>query len=343
MRSSALPLFPLPCLLADVGGTNARFSLLGTNGLLLSLMLRLETSGAADFTDTVRRAVADGGYPALRSFLLAVAGPVVGQRSVLSNAATTGGALRIDGPALASALGLDQGLLLNDFEALCLSLPFLKPDAMMTLGEGTSLPGAPMVAVGPGTGLGVGALLRHGSGWLPVASEGGHVGLGPEGVDEIALWPHLGEGMIAAEDVLSGRGLSRLYRGICAMVAGESRDATPAAITERALAGTDPQAADAVRTFFRLLARFSGDTALTFGAQGGLFIGGGIAPRFRHSAWLNDGSFAAGARNRGRASGYLAGVPIHLITAADAALQGLAAVAVNPDQFDLDLKSRLWR
>jgi glucokinase len=338
-----MTLFPYPCLLADVGGTNARFAMVETPGGPMSPMLRLESGAEADFAVTVRRALATGGFPAPRSFLLAVAGPVQDRRAVLTNAATSRGALVIDGPALAGQLGLDQGLLLNDFEALCLALPFLGAGGVKPLDAGAAVSGGAMVVVGPGTGLGVGAVLRHGAVWLPVASEGGHVGLGPESLEDMALWPHLGDGLISGEDLLSGRGLARLYRAVASMRSASMLDDAPSAITERALAGEDGLAIKTMELFFRLLARFAGDMALVFGATGGIFIGGGIAPRFGDWPLLTSGAFAAAARDRGRASGYLADIPIQLITAPDAALRGLAAVAANPDGFAMDFIQRCWR
>ncbi len=338
-----MTLFPYPCLLADVGGTNARFALIETPDAPMSPMLRLESGAEADFAVTVRRALETGGFPAPRSFLLAVAGPVHARRAALTNTVTSRGALVIDGAALAGQLGLDQGLLLNDFEALCLALPFLGTDELMRLGAGEAVPGGAMAVMGPGTGLGVGALLRHGAVWLPVASEGGHVGLGPESVEDMTLWPHLGDGLISGEDILSGRGLTRLYRGLADMRSAVVLDDAPAAITARALTRQDKLATETMELFFRLLARFAGDMALVFGATGGIFIGGGIAPRFKDWSLLISGAFAAAARDRGHASGYLANIPINLITAPDAALQGLAAVAANPDGFALDFDQRCWR
>ncbi len=338
-----MTLFPYPCLLADVGGTNARFAMVETPGGRMLPMLRLESGAEADFAVTVRRALETGGFPAPRSFLLAVAGPVHDRRAVLTNAATSRGALVIDGPTLAEKLGLDQGFLLNDFEALCLALPFLGADGLMCLGPGEAVPGGAMAVVGPGTGLGVGALLRHGAVWLPVASEGGHVGLGPESVEDMKLWPYLGEALISGEDLLSGRGLTRLYRAVAGMRSSVVLDDAPAAITQRALGGQDRLAIETIELFFRLLARFAGDTALVFGATGGIFIGGGIAPRLRAWNWLTSGAFAAATRHRGRASGYLEDIPIYLITAPDAALQGLAAVAAHPHGFALNFDQRCWR
>jgi glucokinase len=338
-----MPLFPYPCLLADVGGTNARFAMVETPGGPMSPMLRLKSGAEADFGVTVRRALETGGFPVPRSFLLAVAGPVHDRRAGLTNAATSRGALLIDGPALTRELGLDQGVLLNDFEALCLALPFLGADGLMRLGTGEAVPGGAMAVVGPGTGLGVGALLRHGTVWLPVASEGGHVGLGPESVEDMKLWPYFGEGLISGEDLLSGRGLTRLYRAVAGIRSSVVLDDSPAAITQRALVGEDRLAIETMELFFRMLARFAGDMALVFGATGGIFIGGGIAPRFKEWSLLTSGAFAATARDRGRASGYLADIPVHLIAAPDAALQGLAAVAANPADFALDYDQRCWR
>jgi glucokinase len=343
MRLPPAASFPFPCLLADIGGTNARFALVRSAGERLSPMLRLQTTGEADFAATIRKAIIAGNFPAPRSALIAVAGPVVERRATLSNAATASGAIFIDGPALVEQIGLEQGLLFNDFEALCLALPFLTAESVMTLGAGSAHPAGPMVVAGPGTGLGVGGLLRYADAWLPVASEGGHVGIGPETAEEQRIWPHLGGGMISAEDVLSGRGLSRLYRAVALAAETSVEIDTPAAITERALSGADALAEKTISLFFGLLARFTGDMALMFCATGGIFVGGGIAPRFAGTHWLMDGMFASAARDRGRASGFLASIPIQLITAPDAALQGLAAITANPSRFLLDFGARLWR
>jgi glucokinase len=336
-----MPLFPTPVLLADVGGTNARFSVVTESGGGLSPMQMLATGGEADFAATVMKAIAEGGYPPPRSFLLAVAGPMEGRSVTLTNARAAGEALAIDGPVLAAALNLDQGLLFNDFEALCMALPVLPRQGLMPLGGGTAIAGEPMLVVGPGTGLGVGALLRKDGVWLPVASEGGHVDIGPRTREDFALWPCLGDSPLSAEDLLSGRGLQRLHSGICRLLGQPMPDDTPAAIAERALAGGDAAADRTIERFFALLARFASDMALTFGARGGVFIGGGIAPRLRDV--LDVAAFTAAFEDKGRASAYLRDIPVNLITAPDAALQGLAAVATEPALFALDYAGRCWR
>ncbi len=334
---------PYPCLVADVGGTNARFAILTGPDAALSDMHRLDTSGEADFARTTERAIAAAGFPAPRSMLLAVAGPPVGKRAQLSNTTVEGGRLTVDGNALADALGLEQGLLFNDFEALSLSLPFLGPDDVVGLAErcgDTAVP-APMVVVGPGTGLGVGGLLPVGGRWLPAAGEGGHVMLGPATADEMRFWPHLGGMAFSAEDLLSGRGLSRLYRASAASLGEPQGDDSPPAIAERALAGSEKAASDAVRWLFLLLARFAGDMAMVLGARGGVFIGGGIAPRLR--SLLDEAAFVEAFRGDGRGVGFLLPIPVSLIIAPDAALKGLAAVARRPELFALDYAARRWR
>lgn len=332
--------FPFPCLVADVGGTNARFATLAAPDAQLSPMLRLDTGADADFARTARRALDAGRFAQPRSFLLAVAGPVSGREATLTNASTPGGRLAVEGGRLAASLGLADGLLLNDFEALSLALPFLGAGSLDRIGGGAADAAAPMAVVGPGTGLGVGALAPSGTRWLPMASEGGHVSIGPVTADERLYWPFLGDGEAGAEDLLSGRGLSRIYRACVAQARSAAQDDDPAAIAARALAGEDSSAADAARRLLALLARFAGDMALTLGARGGLFIGGGVAPRLL--PLLDRDAFMRCFQGNGHRAEYLRPVAVNLIRAPDAALQGLAAVARAPESFALDYAGRRW-
>jgi glucokinase len=333
-------LFPYPQLVADVGGTNARFAIAGEPGAPLPPTLRLDTTGHEDFAETALRAMEAGAWPRPKSFLLAVAGPVRDRKATLTNAQAGGRSVMIDGPSLAARLGLEQGIMLNDFEALALTLPLLETSDVARIADAALLPAAPMLVVGPGTGLGVAAVLRHGDVWLPLASEGGHVGIGPYTPLERAYWPHLGEGPFSAEDLLSGRGLSRLYRAIAASQGSELLDDSPAQVTERGLARQDEASPVTLRSFIMLLARFAGDMALAFGARGGVFIGGGIAPRL--SELIVTGAFRSAFAGSGHGSNYLADIPISLITRHDAALKGLAGLGANPLRFGLNDAGRLW-
>ncbi len=334
-------MFPYPLLLADVGGTNARFAIVPKKGAPLSPTGRLDTASGEDFAETVFRAIESFGFPRPRSFLLAVAGPIRDRKVRLTNARPGGQGLMIDGPDLARRLNLAQGLMLNDFEALALTLPLLEPADSTPIMDGEPLIGAPLLVIGPGTGLGVAAVLRHDERWLPVASEGGHAGIGPQTAVDAAFWPHLGESRFSAEDLLSGRGLSRLYRAVGASAGGAaSGDDSPSRVTELGLAGQDQTAAAAIRMFLALLARFAGDMALALGARGGVFIGGGIAPRLQRL--IEPAAFRAEFVGGGGRAQFLQGAPVSLITRPDPALKGLAGIGEDPLRFGIGYASRLW-
>ncbi len=335
------PHLPHPCLVADVGGTNARFAMVTEPDAPLSPLLRLQTSARGDFAETVADAIKTAGFPPPRTLVVAVAGPVQGKRAELTNAATPTGKLALGGPRLASRLNLDQGLLLNDFEALSIATPFLAPADVLEIGGSSPVTGGAVLVVGPGTGLGVGALLGTDGRLLPVASEGGHVGIGPETPAEWRLWPHLGAGRLSAEDLISGRGLHRIYRAIAARHGVEAILADPAAVTRAAVDGNDHQAQEAALLFLDLLARFAGDMALAFCAVGGTFIGGGVTPRLR--ALIDPGRFRERFEDKGPLAAYLRSIPVRLILSDAAALSGLAAVAARPQRFQLDYANRLWR
>jgi glucokinase len=333
--------FPYPCLLADVGGTNARFAYLETPDAPVSTTVRLPTNEHRDFTDTVRAALKRGAFPKPRSFLLAAAGAIEGKGLTLSNATIMGGPLKVDGPTLRDELQLEQGILLNDFEALSLSLPFIPKTGLMAVGGKTVKDETPQIVVGAGTGLGVGALLNHNGRYIPLASEGGHTAMGPESADDIALWPLLGSGRISGDDLLSGRGLTRLYRALGQLLGVDLLDDAPSAISARALSGTEPLAEKTVDRFLLLLGRFAGDMAITFGARSGVFIGGGIAPRL--ASIIPASLFREAFEAKEMHHAIMTTIPAWLIIAPDPALIGLAQLALTPEKFSLDYKGRFWR
>jgi glucokinase len=332
--------FPFPCLLADVGGTNARFASIEKHDAPVSATLRLETGTSDDFSETVEKAIFQGQFPRPRSFLLAAAGAVEGRRLTLSNAATLRGLLIVDGPELCRRLQLEQGILLNDFEALSLALPFIPEDGLLAIGGGVAVPKTPQIVIGAGTGLGVGALLKHEARFIPLASEGGHTAVGPESGADFALWPHLGAGRISGDDVLSGRGLTRLYRALAQNAGVAMQDETPAAISLRALEGSESLAVQTVDLFLAYLGRFAGDMALTFGARNGVFIAGGIAPRF--ASRILQSPFRKAFEAKDMHQTIMQSIPTWLITAADPTMIGLAELARYPAKFSLDFADRNW-
>ena len=183
-----------------------------------------------------------------------------------------------------------------------------------------------MVVLGPGTGLGVAALVDSPAGRVAVATEGGHVTFGAVNRDELALLRQVvpDPGYLGAEEILSGRGLVALYRALSGRTEGGFRAPD---IVERALTNKDPLATRTIEQFVAWLGRFAADVALAHGARGGVYIAGGIAPNIVDA--MVTGAFRAAFDNKGSHSAYVASIPIHVIkTGADAGLRG-AAIALS--------------
>ncbi len=262
-------------LLGDIGATNAKFALL-SNGALGSV----KSYAVADFprfVDVVAAFLDSDCRPlAVREALLAVAGPVEDNRCVLTNCPWT-----FDAGELCTALGFAKVHLCNDFEATALSLPHLTAADLYPLGEGKAVRGAPMAVLGPGTGLGVACLVPGSYGSTVVASEGGHVTMAAASRREDAIIDHLRRqfGHVSAERVISGAGLENLYRAVVTLDGAHAPTRDAAGITKAALDGDCPSARMALEVFCAMLGTVAGNVALTFGARGGVYIAGGIAPR----------------------------------------------------------------
>ena len=331
------PVFPFPALLADIGGTNARFCLQPAADAPLSPMVRLGTHGYPSFVRAAEAAIAQIGGPRPCSLLVGAAGPVHDRAVTLTNANW-----RIDGPHTIDAMGLEQGLLLNDFETLALAAPALAPSDIMEIGH--VAPGAGLaLVVGPGTGLGVGALAQVEGRFLPMASEGGHTGLAAGNDKEHAVLGRLGatSGRVRAELLIAGPGLMRIYQALTEINAHPVVVIEPAEIVARALAASDPIAVESVQLWLGLMARFCGDMALSFMASGGVLLAGGILPRLR--SLIDPAAFRRAFEDNDAHARLLASIPVHLIVAEEPAFIGLAALARAPERYILDYAKRLWR
>jgi glucokinase len=330
--------FPFPVLLCDIGGTNARFALKISPDSNLRPGPRLKTPSYRSFEAALAAAFEEFGVRP-RSVIACAAGPVSGRTIRLTNAAWS-----IDGPAAVAELGLDQGLLLNDFEAQALALPALEAGWTTPIGPPIERSRGAKLVLGIGTGLGAAALVDVEGRHLALASEAGHVDFGPVGPVESALWPHIdlsGHGRVSAETLLSGEGLARLHRARCA-AAGQSPPALDqVALVERALAQPDGPEARTLALVWTLAARFAGDLALTLLATGGVTFSGGILPRL--AAFLNPRAFRARFEDKAPFGDFLRRVPTDLVIAADVVLPGMVAIAAKPDRYIIDYGSRAWR
>ena len=327
-----------PILLGDIGGTNARFSILADAQAAPVDFPNVRTADFANIDDAIQAATVDRGAIRPRSAVLAVAGPVDGDEIDLTNSDWV-----VRPGTLNARFGMSDIVVLNDFEAQALATAALDPARMLRIGGGEAEDGASRVVLGPGTGLGVAGMVHARGIWIPVPGEGGHVDLGPRTARDLQIWPHLEaiDGRISGEQMLCGRGLVNIYRAVAAANGRPPRLATPPDISGAALAGSDADAAEALELFVTCLGRLAGDLALVFMSRGGVFLTGGIPQKIVPA--LERGGFRAAFEDKAPHGALLAAMPVYIITDPRAALAGLAAFARTPERFGVETEGRRWR
>jgi len=337
MAATASPVqVPFPALIGDIGGTNARFALVPDRDAPLQVFRSVATADFPTIEDAIEASVPAHSSLRPRSAIIDIAGPISGDAVRLTNAHWM-----IRPRDVMAKLGIEDVILLNDFEALALALTALGAEDLVSTGGHPTASGAKVV-IGPGTGLGVGALVEAGGLWVPVPGEGGHVAFGPDEEDEFPLWDNIEPelGRISAEAILCGRGMVRLYRAVAKTEGCDAILTTPAKITKVALDGSDPVAVRTVSLWVRFLGRLAGDMALVFMARGGVYIGGGIPPRLL--PFLRDDEFRRVFEKKAPHEAAMAEIPTYVIVGENPALQGLAAFARTPEKFGVNLAGRRW-
>ena len=326
-----------PILIGDVGGTNARFSLLVDAFAVPKAFPVVQTADFASIDDAIQASVLDKTSIQPKSAVLAVAGPIDGDEIDLTNCPWV-----VRPQQMLASLGMEELIVLNDFEAQALAISALGEGSRTQIGGGAAHEGASRVVLGPGTGLGVAGLVRARKMWIPVAGEGGHVDLGPRSDRDRAIWPHLQtiEGRVSGEQVLCGRGLVNLYQAIAAVDGAEAPHTTPAEITEAAVNHKDPLSIEAVDLFATYLGRLAGDLALIFMARGGVFIAGGIFQRI--IPILKADQLRAAFEDKAPHTELMRDIPLYVVTEPLAALAGLATFARTPRFFGLETRGRRW-
>ena len=328
--------FPFPLLVCDTGGTNVRFALATEPGAALSEIIHLRTDDYPGLAEAIEAAAPKlGSRP--RSAIACGAGPVVGRTLKLTNAPWV-----MDGPEAARRTGLAQGLLLNDFEAQALSLPAVPEAWVKRIGPLPFGPEGPQVILGPGTGLGVAALVEADGRFTAVSSEACHIDFGPVWPEEFAIWPHLerAHGRVTSESVISGIGLSRVHRARMMAQGHVDPHLNPPAVTAAAQAEPDGEAATSLRLYWRIVARFAGDMAVTFVATGGVTLAGGVLPRVVD--FLDEATFRQAFEAKAPVDGLAKRIPTRLVTREETVLLGMAAIGAAPDRYAIDYGSRAW-
>lgn len=325
-----------PRLVADIGGTNARFGWLGEPGAAITQVRQLPVLAHAGPTQAAQAYLSElqslpgAAYRAPRRAALAVATALGGDQVELTNSHWSFSQARLQ-----ADLGLDALLVLNDFEALAMSLPRLVAGQLSCRQPLPAEPCGTLAVIGPGTGLGVGGVVQTRSGWAALSGEGGHATLAAADDFEHELLAHVRREFshVSAERLLSGIGLPVLHRAVSAVLGIPAEPLSAEQVVERGLTGNDAPCAHTLDSFCALLGGFAGNVALTLGARGGVYIGGGIVPR------LGERFFASQFRERFEAKGrfreYLESIPTPLITDTLAALTG-AALALEQEAMRAD-------
>jgi glucokinase len=308
-------------LLGDIGATNARLMLWrgGPGPVANRLVAELPDLAAA-----IRAALAAAGDPPIAGAAFGVAGPVEDGVCRMTNSGWV-----IDAAAIAAAFAIPHVRVVNDFAALAHAMPHLLPSELHAIGGGCAVPDAPVLVVGPGSGLGVATLVPLPAGPIVLSGEGGHGTLAGADAREDAVLALLRArfGHASAERALSGPGLEALHAAVAALDGAAVPARSAAEVTAAGLAGSCPVAREALDLFCALLGGFAGNLALAVGARGGVRIGGGIPPRIL--GHLEASRFRARFEAKGRFCDWLAAVPTEVVLRPDAAFPGLAALAAG--------------
>ncbi|MCE4555200.1 glucokinase [Pelomonas cellulosilytica] len=327
-----MPRFDSPRLLADIGGTYARFTLETSPGEFTQTA-SLRCADHADFHAAVRAYLGGLSWPEGEPQLIAhaavaIANPVEGDRVRMTNYHWQ---FSID--EMRQRLGLDTLVVVNDFTALAMALPRLADADVRQVGGGQARRPSVIGLLGAGTGLGVSGLIPAGEGWIALGTEGGHTNFGPRDEREMDIlkfaWQSLGpdQDHVSYERLISGPGLELIYRALAARNHVDTPPLPAPAITQRALEDGDALCRETLDVFCGLLGTAAANLAVTLGSLGGIYIGGGIVPRL--GAYFDSSPFRTRFEDKGRFRDYVSAIPTFVITAEQATFKGASAILEN--------------
>ncbi len=328
-----------PYVVADIGGTNARYGLVTgeqNNIYDISAQVTFNCSDFENFGDSLQAyfdhldhtVFSDGQRNGKRSELVkfacvAIAGPVSGDQVKMTNLNWVFSIADVE-----SRFGLQKLEVINDFTAQACAINHLSEKDLLPIKSVSTSNECGLgnkAILGPGTGLGVAGLVKTPAGYFPVAGEGGHVDLAPRTEKEIQILQSLQQqlGHVSAETLLCGPGLLSLYGEVVKLNGRASKCTMPDEVTRNALAQSDEDCEEALSIFCALLGSFAGNVALTLGARGGVYLSGGILPQVREFLMKSD--FVNRFKSKGAMSGFVNDVSVSLITHDQPALIGAAA------------------
>jgi glucokinase len=318
-------------LLADIGGTNARFALAEATAPAPLVAGSAREYAVADFpslADAARTYLEAAGAKS-HAMVAAVAGRIDGDEARITNFPWV-----ISIRRTRQALGLERMRLVNDFTAQSMAVLALQPDQVSAIGptqwsgrRGERGNARTFAVIGPGTGLGVGGLLIREGRPYPLATEGGHVDFAPGTPEEIAILQQLAQefGRVSIERLVSGMGLVNLHRALSRIAGIDPGPMEPRDVSERAAQG-DPLCMRAVDVFCAAFGAIAGDLVLTLGAWDGVFLSGGLVPKLLPT--LQHSGFRQRFEHKGRFSPAMAQVPTLAVMHPQPGLLGCAVIAV---------------
>jgi glucokinase len=318
---TSTPSEPTTWLVGDIGATHARFGLVSPDGKLLQSRT-LSDEDYPTIDDALTAFLAErGSLPMPRQGAIAIASPVTGDRVAMTNHPWSFSVL-----ALKSRFAFERLEVINDFTALALALPRLAQEDRQAVGGGAAIAGAPIGVLGPGSGLGVSGLVPSGKRWIALTGEGGHATMAPGTDRESAVLDRMRRHFdhVSAERALSGPGLVNLYNTLAVINGVPAKGYTAAQITDLAIRAEDPLCVETTTMFCAMLGTIAGNLALTLGARGGVYIGGGIVPKLGRT--FLDSPFRERFEAKGRFRSYLEAIPTFVVTHPLPAFLGCAAL-----------------
>lgn len=308
-------------LVGDVGGTNARLSLVNlADGTLSNTKIYSSVEN-----ESLEKVIVKYRQEVNAQFdhaCIAIACPLNGDYIKMTN-----NPWEFSISQMKANLGLKDLIFINDFTAMSMSTTAISIDQMEKIGGTEAIDdNAPKAIYGAGTGLGVGYLVKAGGKWTPLPSEGGHVYVSTTTDRQDAIVKELRKKFdhVSAERLLSGQGLVNLYKSIATLNGHEVKDVQPCDVTSGAFAANPcPDCKEAVDQFCALMGVFGSNLAVNILSRGGVYIAGGIVPRFVE--YFKNSTFRANFENKGRYSDTLKKIPVYVISAQDAGLLGAGA------------------
>jgi len=309
-----------PRLLADIGATHARFALETAPGVLRqTAVLRCDEYGG--IVPLLNAYLDEHGGERITHAAFAMANPISGDLVRMTNRAW-----QFSTDEVRRTMGWSTLLIVNDFTALAMALPGLQANDVLQIGSGKPAPHAVAGVLGAGTGLGVSGVIPTADGFITLGSEGGHVNFAPADEREFAIlqyawreWPH-----VSNERILSGPGMELVYRALAERNGVDAPARTAAEIVSCAFDDKDALCLEVLECFAGMLGGAAANLAVTLGAFGGIFIGGGIVPRI--AQWFATSPFRTRFEAKGRFTDYLAQIPTYVIMTPNPALRGVSTI-----------------